>query len=348
MRFAFAIPGDLALPTGGYAYDRRVMAECRAAGCVVDRLQLAMDFPNPSAESLAAAQTSFASVPANIPILVDGLAFGALPAELLRRAGRRFIALVHHPLALETGLPEGERVRLRLAEREALAEAIAVIATSPSTARALVADYDVPAGRITVALPGTDPASRAAGGNTPPMVLAVGALVPRKGYPVLIEALGLLAALDWRCQILGAIDRNPSETARIKAEIARHGLTPRVEIAGQVDDETLAAAYAAADLLVMPSFHEGYGMALSEALARGLPIVATTAGAIPETVPAEASTLVPPGDARALAAALGTLLAEPETWRSKAEAAWGAGQKLPRWRDTAAAIIAAIETSRGG
>ncbi len=337
-RFAFAIPGDLALPTGGYGYDRRVIAGCRADGWQVDHLQLAGDFPGPREESLQAAEAAFAKLPAEFPILVDGLAFGALPVDLLRRAGRRFVALVHHPLAMETGLPIREHERLQLSEREALAEARAIITSSPATARNLVADYGVAAERITVALPGIEPASRALGGNSPPLILSVGSLVPRKGYPVLVEALSRLTALDWRCRIIGAKDRDPQETGRIAEAIERHSLSARILLAGEASEQAIGDAYAASDIFVLPSFHEGYGIVLAEAQARGLPIVATTAGAIPETVPPSAGLLVPPGDTTALAEAIALLLQEPERRRAIAEGSWQAGMTLPRWSETAATI----------
>jgi glycosyltransferase involved in cell wall biosynthesis len=336
--FAFAIPGDLARPTGGYGYDRAVIAACRDRGTPVRHLALAGDFPAPSLQSLREAAAAFAGVPADCPVLVDGLAFGAMPAELLRAAGRCFIALVHHPLALESGLAPERVATLRTGEQAALAEARAVIVTSSATARTLAVDYAVPTERITVALPGVAPARRALGSGAVPLILSVGAVIPRKGHTVLVEALGLLAGRAWQALIVGATDHDRAETERLMRTIAEHGLEGRVRLAGQLDAGRLEQAYARADIFALASLHEGYGMVLAEALAHGLPIVATRAGAIPETVPTAAGLLVPPADPAALARALGPLLDDLQARQQLADAAWHHAARLPRWLETTATI----------
>lgn len=342
-RFAFAIPGDLDRLTGGYGYDRRVIAECRAVGIDVEHLALAGDFPAPSATSLDAAAAAFARVAPEVPILVDGLAFAVLPETLISRARRRFVALVHHPLALETGLAAEMAARLELSERAALGQADAVVATSATTARSLVADYGVDPIRLSVAEPGIDPVSRAVGSARDPQILAVGSVVPRKAYPVLVEALAAIADLPWKCRIVGATDADTAEPARVRGRIAAHGLASRVDLVGTLAGARLEAAFASADLFVHPAYHEGYGMALAEALAHGVPIVASNAGAIPETVPSAAGLLVPPGEADALAAALRAVLTDSVRRRAMADAAWAAAKTLPRWSATARTIVAALQ-----
>ncbi|WP_146617925.1 glycosyltransferase family 4 protein, partial [Rhodoplanes serenus] len=142
---------------------------------------------------------------------------------------------------------------------------------------------------------------------------AVGAVVPRKGYDVLVAALARLADLDWRLTIAGATDRDPATAAALVRQIVDLGLGDRVVVAGAVPDDRLAALYAASDVFVLASRFEGYGMAFSEAVAYGLPVVGTTAGAIPDTVPAGTGLLVPPDDPTALAAALRTLITDEAT-----------------------------------
>ncbi|WP_146604662.1 glycosyltransferase, partial [Rhodoplanes roseus] len=156
-RIVFAVPGDLDTPTGGYAYDKRVVHELRRRGRSVDVLDLGAGFPRPDAAGRAAALDMLQQVPAGTPTVIDGLAYGVLP-ELAATVCRRVpvIALVHHPLALESGLLPDEAVRLRETERVALAGARAVVVTSEATARLVAADYGVAADRITVAPPGTD------------------------------------------------------------------------------------------------------------------------------------------------------------------------------------------------
>lgn len=341
----FAFPGDLATPTGGYAYDRRIIAELKALGWRVDTLSLGDGFPRPSDQTLRAASELLRRVPAGRAIVIDGLAFGVMAqaAEMLRDR-HPIIALVHHPLALETGLSALERDFFCRSERAALASARRVIVTSPATARLLAADYGVPHEAITVAPPGTDKVTPAHGSSDSVVhLLAVGTIVPRKGYDVLIAALAGLGDLPWRLTIAGACDRDIAAVARLDADIARFDLGTRVALVGALSTDALAALYAAVDLFVLPSRFEGYGMAFTEAIASGLPVVGTTAGAIPETVPAAAGVLVPPDDVDALASALRRLIERPEERRRLAAGARAAAGELPRWRDSAALFARAIE-----
>jgi glycosyltransferase involved in cell wall biosynthesis len=340
----FAIPGDIDTPTGGYAYDRRVLHLLPAHGVPVRLLTLPGSFPFAPVHDLAVAARRLAETPEDAVVMVDGLAFGALTDLVLKDIPRRFVALVHHPLALETGLSERRRRALAESERSALTRAEAVVVTSPLTARILASDYGVAAGRITVALPGTDPAPRATGSapGEAPLLLAVGAVSPRKAYGVLVEALAGLGDLPWRMRILGATDRAPEEAARVAAAIRDAGLAGRVSLEGAQPDPVLEEAYATADLFVMPSLFEGYGMVLAEAMARGLPIVCTTGGAAAETVPDDAALKVPPADAPALAFALRQAITDMGLRRRLAGASHAAGRRLPTWPDTAGTIAGVL------
>jgi len=312
----FAVPGSLDQPTGGYNYDRRVIAGLRQRGCEVEVIDLGDGFPRPTPETRDAALPRLRRVPAGQPIVVDGLALGVLPdaAEALR-SSHRLIALVHHPLALESGLAPAERAALRESERAALSAVTRVVVTSPATRDILVADYGVPPEIIAVALPGSVPMvgatlARKQAGKTINL-LAVGAVVPRKGYDVLIEALGQLTDLDWQLVVAGDCKRDRTTAMELAATIARKGLEPRVCLAGAVNEHDLAALYGEADVFVLASRFEGYGMAYAEAIAHGLPVVGTRVGAIPDTVPADAGVLVPPDDTAALAAALRSMMTDP-------------------------------------
>ena len=343
-RIVFAVPGDLATPTGGYAYDRRMIAELTGLGWEVEVADIGNEFPRPGARALEAARTRLLAVPPGIPIVVDGLAFGVLPelaAEL--HPDHPLIALVHHPLALETGIPAAEAEEFRRRERAALAFTDNVVVTSPATARLLSADYGVAEEDITVAMPGSEPRAAARGGRGAVALLAVGAVVRRKGYDVLVAALGTLKDLSWRLTIAGDRARSPAAAAALDADIHRLDLGGRIEVAGAVDDARIAALYAEADLFVLPSRFEGYGMAFAEAIAHGLPVIGTTAGAIPGTVPDGAGLLVPPDDADALAQALRRLIAQPGERQCMAAAARAAAARLPTWRQSAEIFARAIE-----
>ncbi|WGD30524.1 glycosyltransferase family 4 protein [Ancylobacter sp. WKF20] len=337
--FAFAIPGDITLPTGGYAYDRRILAEIRRAGGEANHLALPGGFPFPTDEALRESAARLSARPVGEPVLIDGLALGAMPAALLRGLRRPVAALIHHPLALEAGLDGPTQARFAASERAALAEVGAVIVTSPATAELLARDYGVPRARITVAVPGTDPAPRATGTGTPLRLLAVGAVIPRKAYGVLADALATLPDLDWSCAIVGALDRDPAEARAVQGAIEDHGLAGRVRLTGALDEAALAAEFDAGDLFVCSSLFEGYGMGLTEAIARGLPVVATEGGAIPQTLPPGTAILATPGDATSFAAALRRVMATPALRRELADTAWAAAQRLPRWPDSAALII---------
>lgn len=348
-RVVFAIPGDLAALTGGYGYDREVMARARAFGVEMEHLALPGGFPFPSHDDIMRAGDALRALDADAILLIDGLAFGAFTPDLLHALPRRTVALVHHPLALETGLSLEQAAHLRASERLALSRAAHVIVTSPSTKAVLASDYDMPAARIDVALPGVARAARARGSQDGPHLLAVGSVTPRKGHDVLVDALSGLVPLDWRLTIAGSLARAPDHAQALAAAIGRLGFTERVRLAGEVSDAELEELYASADVFVMPSHYEGYGMALGEAMARGLPIVATTGGAAAATAPDSAALKAAPGDVASLRAALSQALQDPGLRARLADASWAAGQALPTWDDTARIVAGVlVRMTEGG
>jgi glycosyltransferase involved in cell wall biosynthesis len=337
------LPGDPNTRTGGYAYDRRIGAGLRELGWSVRVHALASSFPAPDRAALADAAAQFARLPDGALVLVDGLAFGALPDVAAHEAERlRLVALVHHPLALESGLDVATRARLRVSETAALAHARAVIATSERTARDL-AGWGVARERIAVVEPGTDRAPLARGSASATVrMLCVATLTPRKGHDVLLDALASLTAHAWRLDCVGSADRSAPTAARLRAQAAGLGLDERIDWRGELPDEALAAAFDAADLFVLPARHEGYGMAVAEALARGLPVVATRTGAASELVGDDAGLLVPPDDVVALTAALDRMLADRATRARLAAGAVRARERLPTWPAACVALDRAL------
>jgi glycosyltransferase involved in cell wall biosynthesis len=346
-RLAFAVPGDLATPTGGYAYDRRIIGELKTLGWTIDVVDLGKGYPRPDAENWAAALPLLTRIPQGQPIVIDGLAFGVLPAAAASLHRRNpLIALVHQPLALESGLSLADANKFRASERAALEFARRVIATSSSTKNRLITDYGVPAEHITVARPGSDPVAPAVGSRDGVVrLLAVGSVVPGKGYDVLIAALTTLTDLPWQLKIAGDTGRDRATAAKIEDDIARFKLTDRIALLGAVAPARLAELYRAADLFVLASRFESYGMAYTEAVAHGLPTIGTTAGAIPETLPGESAILVKPDDAAALAHALRRLIADSNERQKISSAARVAAVHLPTWRDSAALFAGAIEVA---
>ncbi len=337
-RIAWAFPGDIETVTGGYAYDRRIIAELERLGWRIDRVGLGDGFPRPSTRQKADAEARLLATPGTYPLVVDGLAFGVLPeiATTLRR-DRPLIALVHHPLALETGLTADESARLLASERQALAAAHQVITTSPWTAELLMERFAVTPARLQVVLPGTDRVSFSTGSRHGRLqLLSVGAIGPRKSFDLLVEALAPLRHLPWHLAIVGDRERDVAAVARLDDLIARHGLDGRIDCLGKVSAERLAALYAGADLFVLASRFEGYGMAFAEALAHGLPVIGTTGGATPYTVPASAGRLVAPGDVEALSTALRDVVEDGTLRHRLAAGARAAAVALPTWADSGA------------
>lgn len=337
-------PGDLSTLTGGYIYNRRLLEVLAARGWCTTVHRLQTSFPMPTADALEEARAVFAAIPARRLVLVDGLALGGMPELIEREAQRlRLVALVHHPLALETGLSAVTATALEQAERRALSAVRGIIVTSHATAGTLAAQA-ITGQRIGVVEPGTDPAPAARGSDGEILeLICVATVTPRKGHAVLIEALGTLAHQPWRLTCVGSLQRCPATVAALRQQIRTLRLDERVRLLGEVDSTTLSSCYEQADLFVLPSYHEGYGMALAEALARALPVLSTRAGAIPETVPARAGVLVPPGDSRALADALDRLLQEPELRRRLAEGAAAARASLPDWEQAGGRFAEAIQ-----
>jgi glycosyltransferase involved in cell wall biosynthesis len=345
LHVAFAVPGDLDTPTGGYRYDRRIIQELRRLGWHVDVANIGDSFPFPSIAQRATALAILRAVPAGCPIILDGLAFGVLPEASALRSRTPLIALVHQPLALHSGLDTTQADVFRKSERAALATAAHVVVTSEATARIVIADYDVPARRVSVVRPGNDPVPSALGSNDGVVrLLSIGSVVPDKGYDLLIAALVALADMPWRLTIAGDRTRNPTAAAQLDADIETYGLGDRIAVLGAVPTERISELYLASDIFVLASRFEGYGMALAEAIGHGLPVVSTRAGAIPDTVPAEAGLLVPPEDTIALAKALRHLIDDPPERRRLAANARAAAAQLPTWQDSARLFASAIET----
>ena len=338
----FAIPGNIDQQTGGYGYDRRLIAELPSFGVSVKHVELPAGFPHPSPEECEAVAKQAAELPGEATLLIDGLAYGAFPKELAEGIAQRIIALVHHPLAMESGLTDEQRQNLAATERAALSLADHVIVTSPMTERTLISDYEVPGTHITVAEPGTDPAQRATGTGTPMQLLCVGTITPRKGYNILVDALEPLKDLDWRLTIAGPDDREAEMTSALRTQINAAGLHDRITLSGVVVPATLDRFYESTDVFIMPSLYEGYGMVLGEAMARGLPIICTTGGAAAETVPEGAAVKVAPGNAEVLTRALRSLLTDRKQRIRLADAAWKAGRKLPTWSETARRVAAVL------
>ena len=351
-RIAFAIPGDIDTPTGGYIYDRRIIEGLRDLGWQVDLVGLGDGFPFPGTATLAFAKQALDAIPAGCPVLIDGLALGVMP-EIARQlsASHTLIALVHHPLAREAGLSLAQAEAFKESETDALSHVSQVIVTSPATARTLIADFGIRAEQTHVVLPGTDRPKVISTQQTKRdfslerlRLLSVGSITPRKGFDVLMASLALVKDLPWELAIAGDRSRDAHAPLQLDQDIERFGLRDRVHQLGAVTSEELESLYLGADVFVLASHYEGYGMAFAEALAHGLPVIATTGGAIPETVPLTAGILVEPGDVTQFAQALRQIMSDANLRETLTQGALEAAQSQPDWVQSAKIFAAVLQT----
>jgi glycosyltransferase involved in cell wall biosynthesis len=336
----FAVPGDIAMKTGGFIYERHLLEALRQAGREVRHLQLPGSFPEPGERDMAEAVALLRSVPGEMPLILDGLVFGAIETAGLAGVSAPVCAMIHHPLALEAGLSQERAAMLRRRERDNLSLAAHVLVPSRHTTEILRADYAVPPERIAVAPPGFRRVAAGTSKTRPPLILSVGILHPRKGHDTLLSALAMISDLDWEAEIVGpAYDRG--HAAALRRQRSELGLEARVAFAGEVPEDVLLQRYGSATIFALATRYEGYGMVLAEALCHGLPVVSCRAGAVPDTLPAEAGLLVPPDDPPAFAAALRRMLTDGELRAAAAAASAHAGAALPDW-DVAAGVAGAV------
>jgi glycosyltransferase involved in cell wall biosynthesis len=345
----FAAPGDLSALTGGYAYARKLLEHWPREQGEIQHIALPDGFPFPSQDDIEASAALIAGAAAQAQdravALIDGLAYGAMPENAIRLLPLPVVALVHHPLGLETGLGSEDAAALLKSEARALALAFGVVATSRATARTIREMFVMEPSRIAVAEPGLTRAPRAKGsaGRGPSHIVSVGSVTPRKGCGVLIDALSLLRDVPWRATIAGSLDRDPATARQVQDMARQSGLQDRIRFTGPLSEAGVMRLYGEADIFALASHYEGYGMVFAEAMARGLPIVCSGSGAVRETVPAAAGLHVEAGDAQAFAAALRRMLEDEPFRQACAEAAYVHAQGLPDWDETARIVAAAVE-----
>ncbi|MEL6521941.1 MAG: glycosyltransferase family 4 protein, partial [Pseudomonadota bacterium] len=338
----FAIPGDITRKTGGFIYDRKVLDLLQAKGRNMHHLPMPAGFPDPTDDDMAKALADLEAVPDGVPVLVDGLVLGAIDPEGLRKVSAPIVGMIHHPLGLESGLPPHRAEFLLRNEAAALAHTAHVVVPSPHTAEILVERFAVPSGKITVAPPGLTKAIGASTRATPPLILAVGSLVERKGHDVLLKALAQIADLPWQAEIVGGAEDAPV-VARLKDLRHDLALDNQVTFVGTLDEAALGERYAAASVFALATRYEGYGMVFAEAMIHGLPIVACSGGAVPDTVAPGAGILVAVDDTDAFADALRRVLSDEPLRAQMATASSEAGSALPTWDATAKTIAQVLD-----
>ncbi|MFE3856972.1 glycosyltransferase family 4 protein [Streptomyces griseorubiginosus] len=347
----FVMPGgvdDPTAPSGGNAYDRRVCLDLPGFGWQVERHAVPGSWPRPGAAARTELARTLRDLPDGTVVLIDGLVACGVPEIIVPEAERLGIAvLVHLPLGDETGLEPGLALELDAKEREVLRAVPAVVATSDWAVRRLVSHHGLAPERVHVATPGADIAPLASGTDGLSRLLCVAAVTPRKGQHRLIEALAGAQDLPWSCVCVGGITQDPEYVAHLRMLIKKYGLQDRLHLAGPKAGAELDASYNAADLMVLTSYAETYGMAVTEALARGIPVLATDVGGVAEAVGRAPDggvpgILVPPEDPAALAAELRGWFGEADVRRRLKAAARGRRAALDGWATTARSLAGVL------
>ena len=346
----FVVPDgidDPARPTGGNAYDRNLCRGLMSSGWLVVEHPVSGFWSRPDTASLVALDTALRRITDGAVVLLDGLVASTAPEALVPHARRlRLVVLVHMPLGHRPAYAGADDVRVR--ERAVLRAAAAVVTTSAWSRRTVIELYALPADRVYVAEPGVDSAELATGTTTGGVLLSVAAVTADKGHDVLLDALATMTELSWRCVCVGSLDRDPAFVEALRRRALDRGVADRVCLAGTATGVDLDRAYDAADAIVLASRAETYGMVVTEALARGLPVIATDVGGVPEALGHGADgirpgLLVSPDDPTALASALRSWLGDAELRARLRQAARERRESLRGW-STTASIVARVLT----
>lgn len=341
---AFAIPGDLNTRTGGYIYERRMLETLNEIGQPTAHVALMTSWPHPSAQAEAELAVKLRALAPGTPLILDGLVFGSMDTALLASLDLPVVAMLHHPLGLEAGLPPEVARALIARETANLRHADHVVVPSPHTKAILIEQFGVAERDISIALPGFDrpaPSTAPVAKADPPLILSVGIICERKGHDVLLAALDRLRDRRWQAKIVGLTHDKDVEAA-LRRQRADLGFEDRVAFTGVIPAEALDRLWRQAHLFALATRYEGYGMVLSEAMLYGLPVVSCAVGAVPDTLPEGAGLLTPPDDPGAFAAALAQLLDDAETHAAMTACAQTAGAALPEWRDAARVMATAL------
>ncbi|MBV9250130.1 MAG: glycosyltransferase family 4 protein [Acetobacteraceae bacterium] len=344
MHVSLIVPAPFEQISGGYAYDRRMVEGLRATGHEISVIELPGSFPVTEETTRQAAGAICEALAGGTYPVIDGLALPAFAGLEETLAARTCVGLIHHPTALETGLSDTAREELQAIERRLYWHLRKILVTSATTAARVVAEFGVARNKIAVVVPGTDEAPRCTGsGSSVCQILSIGALVPRKGHDVLLRAVARLFDLNWHLTIVGTPDRHPVHAHKLARLAEELNITQQVRFAGEVTDQELYALWRAADVFALATRYEGYGMAIAEALKRGLPVAVTAGGSAAELVGPEAGAVCQPGDHQQLSKALRRLIFNPELRREMGEAAWKIGQTLPSWSAQAEIFARALD-----
>jgi glycosyltransferase involved in cell wall biosynthesis len=335
MTVTFFVPGSFPATTGAIVFDTRLAEELRSLGVDVTIVPVAGAHPMPDAAARASAAALWQAhqhrTPAR-PAVIDGFCLYAFDGLEQRLRGAGVTGMVHHPMSLEPQLPQAEREAFAAIEQRILPQLARIVVPSETIRSRLTAALTLPS--VEVVAPGIADAARSTGsGGGRCHLLAVGSLIPRKGHDTILRALAGLADLDWTLTICGDGEIDPDHAAELRAQAQAAGLAARVVFAGACAAARMEELWQAADVFVSGSCFEGYGMAVAEAVRRGIPLAVTTGAAVAEVIPLDCSVIVEPGDHVQLSKALRRLIFSAPLRQDLAEASWQAGRAFPTWAE---------------
>ncbi len=336
MHATLIVPAPFDTVSGGYGYDRRIVSGLRDAGHAADVTQLLGSYPITDETALDSACQAWDRIGPDTRPIIDGLALPAFAGLDDALGARGATGLIHHPTSLETGLDDATRAALFATEKRLFNRLTRLIVTSDTTAETLATEFAVPRDRLHVVVPGTDDAPRCLGSGGPTcQILSIGTLVSRKGHDLLLRALARLFDLEWNLTIVGSPLRDPVHAHGLQALADELNIAQRVTFAGEVVNGALEALWQKTDLFALATHYEGYGMAIAEALKRGIPVAVTAGGAAGALVVPGAGVVCPLDDRDQLSKSLRRIIFSQPLRQEMADAAWQAGQALPSWRDQA-------------
>lgn len=345
MAVTWFVPGNYPPTTGAIVFDTKLGAELAASGRDVSFVPIGGQHPWPDDQARESAASSLAAArAAGGRLVIDGFclyAFADLAAEL-QAAGA--IGMIHHPMSFEPNLSNAQRHFYATAEVRLLPLLARIAVPSDAVASQIASLPGIDAGGLIVITPGLPDAPRSKGSaGAGCHLLGIASLIPRKGFDTVLKALQPLQDLDWKLTICGDQTIDPAHSAMLHALSETPGLAGRVTFTGPCAPAEFEALWQSADIFVSGSSYEGYGMAVAEAVRRGLPLAVTKGAAAPAVIPEGASVIVEPGDAVQLSKGLRRLIFDPAVRRILGDAAWEAGRALPSWTAQAKRFACLLE-----
>lgn len=340
---------DYEQKTGGWIYNRHLISWLDRHFGGVCEMTVPVCFPTPDAAVMREIAAMFDEIEPGAVMVMDHI-YGCMLLPVLEGRPFRLVLVYHHSVVEERGAgvlpisPQGGRSKgardtdQSSIEQSALRRADAVVVTSDESHAYIASRYGIAAEKIITAKPGNDPVPQSPAHDAGPWhLLSVGAVIPRKRYEFLVEALSKLERSDWSLTIAGNTERYPDYVIDLQNLVDARALSDHVTLLGELPAPALAALWGRTHLYVASSFYEGYGMAISEAICRGVPVISTPSGAVASWA-GEAAVLVDADDPAEMTARITAIMADPVAYTQARERTVGFAEALPSWEENMARV----------